>query len=401
MTYLGEFRANWRYAIAASIGMAAGYLLVNYIGNVFTPHLIKELGFSRSDIALVGATSFLGILGQPIVGRLVDAFGVRLTAMVGVICAPLIFLGLSAMTGSLIQYFLLSLVQVTVVGGTTASVVYTRLIAQRFDRARGIALAIAACAAPATATLSIPFLSEFIDVHGWRAGYMLLAACVAVAGALAMLLIPAGTGARRSAEASSVDRKGRYRVIIKSPAFLFIITGVILCNLSWTMQTSQLKVLLLDRGVDAATGAMAISLYPLSVIGGRLLCGLCLDRFPTYAVVALSMGLPCLGLGILLTGSTEPSAIAAAVLVLGLSQGAEGDVLAYAVMRYFALEIYSTVFGLVLGALALSVSVGSLLLSYTLKITEGSFTPFMILGAIAALLGAAMFMMLKRIPIVS
>lgn len=400
MTYFGEFREHWRYLAAAGVGMAAGYLLVNYINNIFTPHLISEFGWSRSDIALVGATAFLGILGQPIVGRLTDAFGVKRVAMVGVVTAPLIYIGLSAMTGSLLLYFLLCLVQVTVVGGATTTVVYSRLIAQRFGRARGVALAIAACAAPTVAAVGIPFLSGFIDAHGWRAGYMLLAGCTAVAGAIAVLLIPARTEIHRSVAALSSDPTRRYGFIVREPAFKLIVLGVILCNLSWTLQTAQLKVLLLDRGIDSAAGSMALSLFATSVIAGRLLCGVFLDRFPTYAVVAISMGLPGLGLGILATGSADPAVVAAAVVLLGSSLGAEGDVLAYAVMRYFKLDIYSSVLGLVMGGLALSVSLGSLLLSFMLKL-NGGFTPFLILSAMAALIGSAMFMLLRRVPTVA
>ena len=85
MSYIGEFRKSWRALAAAGVGMAAGYLLVNYISNIFTPHLIEEFGWSRGDLARVGATAILGIIGQPIAGRLTDAFGVRRVALVGVI----------------------------------------------------------------------------------------------------------------------------------------------------------------------------------------------------------------------------------------------------------------------------------------------------------------------------
>jgi MFS family permease len=400
LTYLGELRTNWRFLAAAGVGMTAGYLLVNYIGNLFTPHLIQEFGWSRGDIALIGATAFLGIIGQPIVGRLADAFGVRRVALIGVVSAPLIFAALSAMSGSLLEYFLLCLAQVTIVGGTTTTVVYSRLIAQHFDRARGIALAIAACAAPATAAVSIPFLSEYIDSSGWRAGYLVVAACTAVGGAIAMLLIPAGSDVRRRVGPVAGDFWKRYGAIVRNPAFRLIVAGVILCNLSWTLQTAQFKVLLLDRGVDSATGSMAVSVFAFSVIVGRLLCGVALDRFPVHLVVAISLGLPGLGLGLLATGSSTSVAIAVAALLLGLALGAEGDVLAYTVMRYFQLEVYSTVLGLVLGSLALSVSVGSLLLGAVLKIS-GSFTPFLVFSAMAAFVGAAMFYLLKRLPTVA
>ncbi len=400
MTYFGELRTNWRFLAAAGIGQAAGYSIVNYINNLFTPHLIKEFDWSRSEIALIGTTALLGILAQPIAGRLADAYGVRRMATIGVVCAPLAFLGFSAMTGALSQYFLLTLMQIVIVGGTTTAVIYSRLIAQRFDRARGVALAIAACTAPAAGAACVPFLSGYIDANGWRAGYVVVAATIAIGGAATLLLIPPGTDVRRSAGLVGRNPARDYREIARDPAFKFIIAGMLLCNLSFSMQTSQLKVILLDRGVDSATGSLAISLFAFSVIVGRLLCGVALDRFPAYAVAAISLGLPGIGLGLLATGLSTPAVVALAVLLLGLSLGAEGDVLAYLVMRYFRLEIYSTVLGLVLGALALSIAVGALLLSFMLKMT-GSFTIYLVFTAVAALAGSGMLTMLRRVPAVA
>jgi MFS family permease len=397
LTYLGEIRTNWRFLGAAGIGQAAGYSLFNYIGNIFTPHLIKQFNWSRSDIALVGATVLMGILAQPIAGRLADAFGVRRMATIGVVSTPLVFVGLSLMTGSLLQFFLLSLVQITVVGGTTTAVIYSRLIARHFDRARGVSLAIAACMAPAVGAVCVPFLSHFIDVKGWRAGYVAVAVCTAIAGVIAILLIPAGTDRGKNGGVRGHEPSRNYGAIVRSRAFQLIVAGTMLCNVSFTLQTSQLKVLLLDRGVDSAAGSLAISLFAASVVVGRLLCGVALDRYATYVIAAISLGLPALGLGALASGSSMPMLVAAAVLFLGLSLGAEGDVLAYLVMRYFNLETYSTVFGLVNGALALSITVGSLLLSLTLKLS-GSFIPFLVLSSISVLVGSGMFMLLRRVP---
>src|SRR5262245_59160316 len=99
MSYFGEFRIHWRYLAAATIGMGAGYSINNYLNNIFTPHLLREFGWSRSDVALVGVAVFLAVVCQPIAGRLADLFGVRRMVLFGIIGAPLIYLGLSAMTG--------------------------------------------------------------------------------------------------------------------------------------------------------------------------------------------------------------------------------------------------------------------------------------------------------------
>ena len=71
--------------------------------------------------------------------------------------------------------------------------------------------------------------------------------------------------------------------------------------------------------------------------------------------------------------------------------------MAYLVMRYFKPEIFSTVLGMISGALALSMAGGALVLSYVLKVTE-SYTPFLVLSGVAAIIGASMFLPLRRIP---
>jgi predicted MFS family arabinose efflux permease len=395
MAYLAEIRAKWRVVVATSVGQASGYSIVTYINNLFTPYLLKQFAWSRSAFALVGVALFFGILIQPITGRLGDAYGVRRVALVGVIGGPLVFVGFSLMTGDLWQFFLLTLLHLIFTSGATSVVIYSRLIAKNLDRARGICLAIAASAAPAAAAVCVPFLSRFIAVNGWRMGYIAVAAATAIGGLAALLLIPpsadiAGKIGRKQPEVPTA-----YASILRSRPFHLLIAAVFLCLLSFTLQTTQLKVVLMDRGIDSAMGSLTISLFASSTIVGRLLCGIALDRFPAYAVAALFLGLPGIGLTILAVGPALPAAMAAAVALLGLSMGAEGDVWAYLVAKYFRTEIYGTVLGLVLCAMAFSTGIGALLLSLMFNLNRG-FTPFLALSAGAVFLGSGLLIFLRR-----
>jgi hypothetical protein len=114
-------------------------------------------------------------------------------------------------------------------------------------------------------------------------------------------------------------------------------------------------------------------------------------------VAWIGLGLPGIGLAMLATGSSGLMVVAPAVLMLGISLGAESDILAYLVGKYFRLEIFSTVFGVLLGGLALSVASGSLLLSYVLAKTE-AYTLFLIVSSMLVLLGSALFYRLGRFP---
>ena len=170
LTYIREFQVNWRYLAAAFSGLASGYTLNLYISNTFAPHLLKEFGWSKSQFSLLGASIFVAAICLPIAGRLTDILGVRRMATIGIIATPIFFIAFSRINGNFLCFFLLNVLQV-MVGAVTGSLVYSRLIAESFNRSRGLALAIAACAAPVMGGLIAPMLSAFIDTHGWRAGY--------------------------------------------------------------------------------------------------------------------------------------------------------------------------------------------------------------------------------------
>jgi MFS family permease len=161
------------------------------------------------------------------------------------------------------------------------------------------------------------------------------------------------------------------------------------------MQATQLGVLLRDRGVGAAGISWLVALYAMMVLIGRILCGLSRDRWPTHLVVAVALSLPGLGLLTLATGVTHTAVLAGSLALLGLSMGSEVDIMSYLVMRYFGVEIFSTVIGLVGAAVALAASGGALILSLTLRIS-GAFTVFLILTGCASMLGGLSFLYLGR-----
>jgi MFS family permease len=397
VNYLREFRLNWRHLAAASIGMASGHTLNLYIANVFAPHLLREFGWSKSQFALSGVSILLAVVCLPIAGRLTDMIGVRRILIFGIASTPFIYLGYSLQNGAFGVFLLLNLLQV-VVGAVTTSLVYSRLIAQSFDRRRGMALGIAASAAPAVGGILAPLLAGFIAGHGWRTGYIAVAVGTALGGAAAFLLIPrqADEAARSRAQA---DRQATrdYREILRNPAFHAIAAGMALCNLTLIVQSSQLKLILLDTGAPDDTATMMLPVYASAIIVGRLLCGLALDRFPTHIIATIALGMPALGQFILASGMSDVGWLVTAVALIGLAMGAELDVLAYLVMRYFKVVVYSTVYGLLQPTISLSAAIGSLLLSLTLKVSDG-FGLFLYVTAGVTLIGSGFFLLLGRLP---
>lgn len=398
MGYLAELRVNWRFVLAAAIGLGCGHNLNMYTSSLFAPHLIREFGWSKAQFALIGTTILIGVIVLPIAGRLADKLGVRRMASIGIVASPLIYVALSMMSGSFTQFLLFTLLQGTLVGTTTTSLVYSRLIAEQFVTTRGLALSIAACSPAIATAIATPLLSAFIDGHGWRAGYLALGAVIALAGAATLLLIP-----RRPPEQDKAVRAvGRsvrqdYPEIWRNPTFRLILAAQFLCHLTLMVQVSQMKLVLLDRGMASAPASLLLSLYAAGIVAGRLLAGLALDRFAAHVVTAVALGLPAIGFLIFGSGVQVPALLAFAMLIVGMSTGADFGITAYLVMRFFRVAVFSTVYSLLGVGIAVAGAIGSVLLSLTLKLSDGS-DLFFLLVAILTIAGGLLFLRLASHP---
>lgn len=393
MAYLNEFRVNARSLTASTIGHAAGLAASAYIIGTFAPHLLKEFGWSRSDFALLSTATLLTLLCLPLIGRATDLIGVRRVAMIGVATLPLTYLALSVFDGELRTFMAITVLQV-IVGTTTTSTVYSRLVADRFQQARGMALAIMASGPALTGLIGAVLLNDFIAEHGWRAGYRAIAVFTAVFGLLALAMIPPDA---RPAPLATRQRSARrdYPAILRSPAFWVICGGMFLCNIPQTLNGPQLKLMLEDSGAGSAAAAMMVSLFATGVIIGRFACGLALDRFPAHIVAAVSMGLPSVGLFLIASAFDAQWVLVTAVLLMGLSQGAEGDIAGYLVVRHFGVGVYSSVLGLCIASLGVATALGAVLLSRMLD-GAGGYAQFLMITAVSVLAGSCLFLLLGR-----
>lgn len=382
--------------LAATFGMATGYgALAVYVPTIIAPLLLQEFGWSKSSFALVSSLNIVAAIALPFVGRLGDVLGVRRTALIGIIGLPLVFVAYSLMTGPLWQYVVIFVVQ-GVVCITTTATIYSRVPVQFIERSRGLALAIVASGPALTGAIGGPILNNFVENNGWRAGFHAMAVFCVICGTITMLLLPAE---KPAANEPPVRRRARqdYPAIFRSPAFWVLIAAMLLCNLPQVIVLSQLKLVLLDNGVTARGVAVMVSAFAMGTLAGRFLAGLALDRFPAHVVSVIGMGLPSIGLIIIASPLDAPAMLTAAVLCMGFSFGAEGDIAAYLVSRKFPVAVYSSVMGLVTMSMSASSAAGATLLSISLTAT-GGFDFYLMVCAAAVFAGSLMFLLLPGAP---
>jgi len=393
MTYFQELRANWRPVLGAMIGLSCGFMAMAFTNNIMGPPLIHAFGWSKAQFALTGTLGAMTLIALPITGRVVDTFGVRRTALVGVVTAPITFFILSRMSGNFGVFVTILLIQ-NLLCMTTTTTVMTRTVVQHVVRARGVALAIVASGPALTIAIAGPLLNNFVTAHGWRAGYLVLTAYTLIGGFLALALVPPDRGVRREARAHAAKAAKRdYGTLLRMPAFWVLLGGIILTHLSQFISNGQLSVLLLDHGMAPGEISGMIAVFAIGTLAGRFACGAALDRFSAPMVAAFVTGAPAVGLFMIASNINTPLVLGSAVLLRGLSYGAEADLIGYLVARIFGVRIFGTVLGLMAASISLGSSGGALLLSLTLRQT-GSYQLFLIVSGVLAILGSLLFLLL-------
>ncbi|MCB2078706.1 MAG: MFS transporter [Novosphingobium sp.] len=393
MRDFSEFRQHWRPLAGCFLGTGSALSLNSFIVSTFAPYLLDEFGWSRAEWAMTGMIVVLIVFCVPVAGRLTDIYGVRRVAGVGVTVFPLSLVAIAMMNGDIRVYLAIYVVQ-TIFGTTTTATIYTRLVAEAYEKWRGLALAICASSPAVIGAVGAPLITGFVHAHGWRAGYLVVAAFSAICGVIALLLTPPFKPKAPPAAGEAVETSREvYRRILKSPVFRMLLVGTFLVSLYHTLVVVQLKVLVMEQGVDDTTAALLVSLFAGGVIAGRLLSGIALDFLPPHSVGAVFLGLPSIGMLILATNMDTFPMISLAILLIGLAFGGEGDVVAYLVVRFFGVGVYSTVLGLMTTAMAAASAVGAGLLSVSLRMTD-SFNAFLLLAAAGVFCGGVMFQLL-------
>jgi MFS family permease len=120
---------------------------------------------------------------------------------------------------------------------------------------------------------------------------------------------------------------------------------------------SNFVPMLLDRGMDTIDAALAASTVGITIIVSRIAIGYLLDKFFAPRVAVICLVLSATGTALLAFGAVGPTAFLAAVL-FGFSVGAELDLLAYLITRYFGLSSFGMVYGILFATFLAGVSIG-------------------------------------------
>jgi MFS family permease len=400
-----EIFYGWWIILAAAVGLFLCYgPVVVYTFGVFFKPLSQEFKWSRAEISLGFSISLVAMCGIfPLIGRLVDRFGARKVIVPSALIFGLSLISFSFLSAHRWHFYGLYLVM-GIAGAGTGSASYFSVLSHWFDKQRGLALGLAMTGVGLGSFIMPSLAHELIATMGWRTAYVFMGLMVIV-GTLPVVglllqetppmrgLLPDGqTVAQAEAEKPSEPPGMSSRQARHTSTFWLMCGAFFLISASINGCLTHLVPMLTDRGISAQSAAFATSLLGGATLLGRVGTGYLLDRFFASYVAVVFFGGAALGIFLLWSGAAEGLACVAAMLV-GLGNGAEGDITAYQVSRYFGLRAFGEIYSYILATYTLGGMVGPLLMGVGFD-RMGSYHLVLVLFILAALMAAALMMRL-------
>jgi predicted MFS family arabinose efflux permease len=348
--------------------------VVVYTFGIFVKPLATELHTSRGSIAL--AFSLIDLMvpfAAPAAGRLVDRHGARFVIVGSHLVLIGCLLGISLLKPPL-WHFYVAFGLLGSLGIATTPVTYARVVANWFDRRRGLALGIACAGVGIGTFVTMPLAQMLINWSGWRVAYLGIAAyCLAVAVPSVWLflrakpqemgLLPDNDEPTTASAVIGADETGMtVRQAFRTLNFWLLAGIFFVVAACVTGANANIAPLLTDSGVSGSSAAFAASLFGVAIVIGRICNGYLVDRFFGPRVMAAVFAGAAIGVAILWSGFGVHFAAPAAVL-LGLAAGAEGDLMPFLVSRYFGMRSMAEIYGCMFGAFTLGNATGRYLVS--------------------------------------
>jgi len=343
-----EMRSRWWIVFASVLGLLVGNgPIMQFTFGTLLPPVSREFGWTRG---MVSSAMVVGLwmtgLATPVVGRLVDRFGIRAVALPAIVVFSLATASVAWVPASPAAFTALYALMGLGAAGQTP-LIYAKAIAARFDRNRGLALGVSMAGVGLGAALVPQFAQALVRAAGWRAAYAGLGVLTFVLAFPAVALFVGRPVADREASAQKISiseasgltglealRTARFWRLAFS---FFIVSG------TTGGVVSHLVPLLTDRGVSPQTATGMVGLAGIALIGGRLMAGFLLDRIHGPYVAAAFFLTPAAG--IVLLSTLRHGAVEAGTVLVGIGLGAEVDLIALLSSRYLGMRSFGEIYG--------------------------------------------------------
>ena len=361
---------EWRRHGLVVLPCIAGISLVSvhsYSLGVMVVPLEQEFGWPRAEITMGNLIiSAISMVLAPFIGNVIDRLGPRPVALFGVAAYCVMLASLSTVTSNIWSWWW-HWAALGLASSIILPTVWLAAINGLFFKHRGKALAIALLGTGLSAAFVPAFANALIQWRGWRGAYIAMAVTMAtVVMALVLSFFYGASDRRKRQPELPVPRPTGLTVRdgFASPAFIKLAAGVFMFGITSLALTVNAVPVLMSVGFDGAGAAKIAGLIGIGSIAGRLGGGFLLDWFDAKKVAAVSVMVPIGTVSLLLFVPESSYAAGLALLMLGVSLGAEVDACSYLSARHFGMRSFGTLFGAINGVVVFGSGLAPVIANY-------------------------------------
>ena len=404
-----EFRRGYKPLLGALIGAGCGLSSVCFYTNgVFVAAISEDMNWSRGAIQIgVSIMILIAVITAPTVGWLIDRYGARRIALISLPLFGITLSGMSLVTDQ-IWTFYAGWTVMSIFAAGTLPITWTKVVNGWFDDFRGMALGLTLAGTGIAATLAPSYVVWLIDIMGWRNAYVALAFTVMAISLPSVYLLFKEPAESQSGKVNQIDAAISKQHLmatglsvkeaLKGYRFWVLSISLLLVAASISGVITNFVPLLTDKGLSFADAARYAGLIGVSVIGGRLVAGFLMDRLWAPMIAAIFLCMPCLAAFILTTGNISPMLLGLSALIVGLAAGAELDLMAFLVSRYFGLKHYGALYGGIYIFFSIGAGLAPAMFGWTYDMF-GHYQAVLYMAAISSMIGACLMLTLGRYPL--
>jgi MFS family permease len=347
--------------LGATIGLALGpSVIANLTVTGYITPIEQEFGWLRSDVSFAfSLVAYMIVAMSPLQGVLVDRFGPRRVVLTSI---PLFALSLAAIyftpANMYVYYLLWAIVPVASIGLWPLG--YLQAVTPWFDRKLGLALGCANAGIGVGSTfLPMLVLGPMIAAYGWREAVLSVAALVLFVSwpivAYCLREPSEVEAAARKLTAAGKSFGLSFQQSMREPTFWILNIGFFLLGVTATSLVTQQVPLLRDAGWTAAETTRLQTIFGFGLLFARVAVGFVIDHiFAPRVLTTVSIG----GAVACLLYALYPEYGYVSAILIGFLLGAEFDVLAFLIKRYYGNVAYGRVYGVIFGVFYLGSAVG-------------------------------------------
>jgi MFS family permease len=235
---------------------------------------------------------------------------------------------------------------------------YLQVVSRWFDRKLGLALGVANAGIGLGSTFVPMIVGPIIVQYGWRQALLVLAGLVLfVSWPVVFLFVREPT----AAEAAQQRRTSKntfglsFAEARQEKTFWVLNIAFFMLGLTATSIVSQQSPLLQEAGWTPLQTGQLLQLFGFGLLFARVAVGFLIDHiFAPRVMMTVSIG----GAVACVLYATYPNAAYVSAMLIGFLLGAEFDVLAFLIKRYYGNAAYGKIYGVIFGVFYLGSGFG-------------------------------------------